>query len=232
MTERSTMRQTLEPSPREPSPSAPAPEPALGSAPAAALGSAPAPVAAAARLLGGFDGWWALCGGWGLDAWLGRQTREHLDVDLAMQDADQATIRAFFGAGWLLNGHDPSDDDSQTQWDGHRLVVPAHIHARGHGQELDIQVERVEGEAWVLRAEPRLALPTARAVLGSAWGVPILAPEATLFFKSGADRRAHDEADFAAIAPLLDQERQAWLRAAIAAVSPAHPWVDALQSGR
>lgn len=149
-------------------------------------------------------------------------------MDIAILAEDQLALRDFLADGWLLNGHDPFDDDSTTQWDGHTLIVPAHIHARGHGFELDVQLERVDGAEWVLREQPRLTMPLDRAVIDSAWGVPILTPEAALFFKSAADRRAHDEADFATVAPLLAADARRWLRDAIAATDPAHAWIAAL----
>lgn len=188
----------------------------------------PQPVADAARLFAGFDRWWALCGGWAVDAWLGRQTREHADVDIGILEEDQLALREFLAAGWLLNGHDPFDDDSTTQWDGHPLVVPAHVHARGHGFELDVQLERRHGEAWVLREEPRVAVAFRDAVRSSPWGVPTLAPETTLFYKSAPDRRTHDEADFRALLPILDGAARRWLRTAIARTQPEHRWLEPL----
>jgi hypothetical protein len=199
----------------------------------------PAPVDEAARLLAGFDRTWLLCGGWGVDAWLGRQSRDHLDVDIAMLEHDQSAIHGFFGEGWLLNGHDPFDDDSTTPWDGHRLVVPAHIHARGAdldglgpaGAEhnLDIQLERVDGGKWVFRDDPRLGLPLARAILTPPWGVPTLAPEAIVFYKSGPERRPHDEADCQLLLPILSRAQRDWLRGAIAATDAAHPWLSVIE---
>ena len=76
---------------------------------------------------------WALCGGWAIDAWLGRQTRDHGDVDICVFIQDQ---RALFDhlAGWQLIGHDNHvDDDSSEPWDGRQLCHPAHIHARSDG---------------------------------------------------------------------------------------------------
>ncbi|MFB4283322.1 nucleotidyltransferase domain-containing protein [Nonomuraea sp. MTCD27] len=35
---------------------------------------------------------WFLCGGWAADAWLGRQTRDHCDVDIAVFHPDQHAI--------------------------------------------------------------------------------------------------------------------------------------------
>ena len=178
--------------------------------------------------MAGFGHDWALCGGWGLDAWLGRETREHLDVDLSIFDEDQLAIHDYLRNGWLLNGHDPHDDDSTHAWDGHRLELPAHIHARADGFDLDVQVNRRDGDDWIVSAAPRLTMPVAAAVRTSRWGLPILAPEVTLFHKAKGDVRAHDEADFQAVEPTLEREQRAWLRGAIDLVRSGHPWLEEL----
>lgn len=161
--------------------------------------------------MAGFGLPWALCGGWGVDAWLGRQTREHLDVDLSIFEDDQLALHAFLRDGWLLNGHDPHDDYSTHAWDGHRLELPAHVHARGHELDLDFQLNRRDSGALVLREEPRLTLPMSRAVAPSRWGLPTLAPEAIVYFKSLGELRTHDQADVDLLRPLLPTEARAWL---------------------
>jgi hypothetical protein len=42
---------------------------------------------------------WALCGGWAIDAWLGRQTREHGDVDVSVFLQDQRALFEHLRAG-------------------------------------------------------------------------------------------------------------------------------------
>lgn len=74
----------------------------------------PEPVAYVRDLLVGFTPTWCLCGGWAADAWLGRRTREHWDVDIAVFHGDQ---RAVFEdlAGWVLVGHDPNVPEDTTE---------------------------------------------------------------------------------------------------------------------
>ncbi len=181
-----------------------------------------------ADLLTGFEPSWALCGGWAVDAWLGRQTREHVDVDLTVFEEDHLAVREYLADGWLLNGHDPSDDDSIAPWTGRRLELPAHIHARAEGFELDWQVNRRSGDEWVFDEPGGLTLPISRAIRTSPWGVPVLAPEAVLYYKALGEIRPHDQADIERLLPILRLDQRLWLRDAVAARGPNHPWLEAL----
>ena len=181
---------------------------------------------------------WALCGGWAVDAWLGRQTRDHADVDFLVFDQ-----RALFDhlAGWQLIAHYPHvPDDTSEPWDGRPLSLPAHIHGRlDHGDMLpengialaqdgfvlDIQLnERAVGD-WIIRREPHISLPLEVAVRQSAWGLPTVVPEVLLFYKAG-DLRRRDKLDFQSLLPRLTREQRDWLRDAISLVG--HPWLSEL----
>jgi hypothetical protein len=200
--------------------------------------------------LSGLGASWFLCGGWAADAWLGQQTRDHADVDISVFHDDQ---RAIFDhlAGWALVGHDPNvPDDSKEPWNGRHLDLPAHIHVPKRGGffptsrtathtefEAEFMLDQRSGQDWILRNEPRIALPVDCCAPVSAWGLPTAAPEAVLFYKAGghldgdeiaAGRdalRPHDEQDFLALAPTLANTQRQWLRATLASIHPGHPWL-------
>ncbi len=52
----------------------------------------PEPVARVADLMATYRGAWSICGGWAVDAWLGRQTRDHADVDIAVYQDDHHAL--------------------------------------------------------------------------------------------------------------------------------------------
>jgi aminoglycoside-2''-adenylyltransferase len=187
----------------------------------------PAPVARAVSAMAGFERPWYLCGGWAVDAWLGRETRVHKDVDIAVFEADLPEFRAHF-AGWRLVAHDTVEQDAMEPWDGRRLLLPAHIHTTRDGFELDVQINQRLGHQWVLNREPYLGLGLPRCAMRSAWDVQTLTPELVLFYKT-FEARPHDEADLRALLPQLSTNRLAWLRDAIALVHPGHAWLDMLQ---
>ena len=182
--------------------------------------------------------WW-LCGGWAIDAWLGRQTRDHPDVDIAIFQEDQRVIFDHL-AGWQLVAHDPNVvDNSAEPWDGRGLDLPGHIHGRADdadlpdrldaptqaGFSLDIQLIERSGGDWVFSREPLIILPLHQCVRLSAWGLPALVPEALLFYKA-AELRRRDKLDFQALLPQLGDGQRDWLRNAISLVG--HPWLAEL----
>jgi hypothetical protein len=166
---------------------------------------------------------WCLCGGWAVDAWLGRQTREHLDLDITVYHDDAFALIDHF-AGWQVIAHDETYPDSDEQWDGRALFLPAHVHIRREGFNLDFQLGERAGAERLLRREPRLTVDAAACIERSGWGLPALAPEVILFYKAYA-ARPHDEADLQVLLPALDVARVKWLRDAIARVYPSHTWL-------
>lgn len=203
----------------------------------------PESLARVADLMSTFGPWWSLCGGWAVDAWIGRQTRDHADVDISVFQDDQRAIFEHL-AGWQLIAHDSNiADDASEPWDGRGLVSPAHIHARSPdarlslpdrldaparaGFSLDIQVDERSGRDWILSREPRVSRSLRLGVRQSAWGLPTAVPEVLLFYKS-KDRRPHDELDLLTLLPQLTEKQCYWLRDVISLVHPGHPWLTQL----
>lgn len=200
----------------------------------------PEAVVPIAELMSGFRGPWALCGGWAIDAWLGRHTREHGDIDICVFLQDQGALRDHLD-GWQLVLHDANaHDDTSTLWAGRPVALPAHIHARRdigevmparvdaaaeQGFSLDIQFNDQSGDDWILSGQPRLSIPLGNGVQQSPWGLPTVVPEVLLFFKARELRR-RDKLDFLALLPSLTQDQRDWLRSAISLVG--HPWLSQL----
>lgn len=172
---------------------------------------------------------WAIASGWAVDLFLGRVTRDHFDVDVAVYRHDQAEVHAALrAAGWSL---EKVVEGRLERWGGERLVLPVHeVHARrpdGEPLHLELLLSEGDAESWRYRRAPEISRPRARAELVSSDGIPFLSPEVVLLFKS-ARRRPRDELDFAACLPSLAPEPRTWLREALASLDSAHPWLPHL----
>jgi hypothetical protein len=80
------------------------------------------------------------------------------------------------------------------------------------------------GQDWRSQRDPRISRPIASLGRVTADGIPYLAPEIQLFYKAKAARRK-DQADFAAVLPVLTTPQRQWLHDAITlAYDQRHPW--------
>lgn len=175
---------------------------------------------------------WHICGGWALDLFLGRVSRVHHDVDVQVARADQLALQAhLLLRGWKLLT--PLDGRLEP-WPTHmRLELPRHqVHAHRQGGFIDFLLAELDGGIWRYRRDPSIVQDLGRIGLRSDEGIPFLAPELVLLFKSrntSGRARGKDQADFERVSSLLAPESRAWLRWVLLAVDPSHPWIERLQ---
>lgn len=190
------------------------------------------------ELLGGADIRWALCGGFGLDLFLGRETRVHGDLDVSVPEADRGRIERFMRAhGWRvyefrgqgrlrpLDGQTPSEPGRNLMCvrEGCELVTfwpcdePGLVLHEWHATGIKTfnYVEFLfQGEPPFLGRDPD------KAVIRLS-GIPCLAPEVALLYKAAQPERDANRADYGAVFPRLGEEARAWL---LQALPPDHPW--------
>lgn len=178
-----------------------------------------------AERLDGWDAPWAVAAGWAVDLFLGRETRGHGDLEIAVPADRFPEIRDrlpecdFFVVGSgnitaLRPDEQPTDEHHQT-WALERA---------SRRWRLDVFREPADGDSWVCRRDRSIRRPYAEVRELSADGIPYLVLEIVLLFKAkGA--RPKDEADLARVLPLLAEPRRRWLASALARVHPGHPWL-------
>jgi len=96
---------------------------------------------------------WAVAGGWALDLFLGRQTREHADLDVAIWRADQHKLRESLPPDWVA---EVSDNGVLRPWRSEEwLSLPLHeIHARSvnrEGGSIELLLNERDDTAWISR---------------------------------------------------------------------------------
>ena len=190
-----------------------------------------APVQAVVEELAEFPHPWYISSGWALDLFLGRVTRIHYDVDVVIGRSDQVSLHAHMTArGWKfvtpLQGH-------LEPWLPYtRLELPRHqAHAHRSGAFIDFLLTDIEGGIWRYRRDPVVIRGVERMSLRTADGIPYLAPELVLLFKSkntSGQERSKDQSDFEKVRDTLEPERRAWLRWALLRSDPEHPWIGEL----
>lgn len=174
------------------------------------------------RLFEGSPTRWWISGGVALELHLGRSWRAHDDSDVSIP-RDDATVLRDVLAGWDIQ---VASSGVLTPWDGSAVAAESNQNnmwcrrAKGQPWCLDVTISDGDRECWVYRREPSLRVPWADAVLVTEQGIPYLAPELQLLFKSKNNRKK-DDRDASEVIPALTAERRHRLRGFL---PRDHPW--------
>jgi hypothetical protein len=182
--------------------------------------------------LNSYPGNWCVASGWAVDLFLGRVTRLHGDLDIAIPRNEQLHMQSYLtDRGWRMLA--PNEGKLEPWPTGFRLELPRHqAHGPRDEQFLDLLFSEIEGDLWRFRRNQSIVRTMDRAIMRTADGIPYLAPEIVLLFKSrnhAEDRRTKDREDFMKVLPLLEPERRAWLQWALTVLDPGHPWIELLR---
>ena len=184
-----------------------------------------------ATLLSPLEMTWGFCGGWAIDLFLNRITRSHKDVDVAILRTDQRLLFAFLRQrGWTLE--QAVDGKLYPFQDDEFLTLPVHtIWCRKTDYRpdfLEVLLNESDQDQFVFRRDSRVRCLLNEAFVLAPSGLPILAPEIALLYKSNALSSPENGLDFQSTLPQLDAQRKRWLAEALYTLSPEHAWLKDL----
>ena len=178
------------------------------------------------NLMSGFNKTWFFAGGWAIDLFIGRETRQHQDIEIALFRKDQLNLKEHLNE-WdfkkVVKG-------KFYTWENEFLELPIHeIHAlnKSNGDKLEVLLNETKDYDWKFRRDLRISYPLKSICSYSDTGIPYLNPEIVLLYKV-KNTRDKDHQDFMSILEKLDDEKKKWLQDAIQLHEPAHPWLQFL----
>lgn len=172
---------------------------------------------------------WYICGGWALDLYLNRVTREHKDIDIAVARSDQWLVREYLRRrGWRL---EKVSGGTLSPWlDGEWLELPIHgVWCRNEQHSppfVEVLLNEIDADGFRFRRDQSIVLARHRMWFVSRSGLPALAPEVVLLYKSSEPET--NRGDFNLAVAHLSEDGRAWLRASLARLCGAHPWLTDL----
>ena len=184
-------------------------------------------------LLGAAPFQWWIAGGWTFDLYLGKQTRDHFDVDVAISRDDQLLVQHYLDK-W---------DFWSTQRDEDGNII---LHAWEMDQTLgnefpgvwaressyspwrfEFLFQEIRDETWIFRYDDHVQHPLSTIGRLSLDGIPYQLPEISLLQKA-LRLRPVDEQDFQQVLPHLSQGQRAQLAGDIRKLDSEHRWLSAL----
>ena len=167
---------------------------------------------------------WMIAGGWAIDLFLNRETREHSDLEIAIPRNQQQLLYAYlkdWKLQYVISGQ-------LTDWpEGLVLQLPIHeIHGFSAENRIEVLLNEIEGDAWRFRRDQSITYPADKVWVRSKSGIPILCPEIVLLYKA-KNFREKDQADLLSAVAHLGLSTLQWLRASIVqAHGSDHSWTD------
>ena len=190
------------------------------------------PIEAVARVMSGFPYPWFVSGGWAIDLFVERVTREHEDREVGIFRRDQESLRSYL-AGWELSkvveGPEggawvpwPDDDWIELPLFQVRAQRPDHEPA-----EFELFMNDLSGDEWLCRRDPAITRPICEISRRSSHGIPFLVPEIQLLFKAKYHREK-DEHDFRTAIGHFTPAQREWLKQGLEIIHPGDPWLARL----
>jgi Aminoglycoside-2''-adenylyltransferase len=180
------------------------------------------PVLAVRSLLSALTVPYWIAGGWAIDLAVGRVTRDHADVDIMLLERDEHALRTdltevdvqLIGRDgqpgpWpagrrLLAGPGPGPRRSIG---ADRLV----LHSKNLPLPAEVLLASAVGACWVYYRGARYISRPLAGITRNRDGIPFLAPEVVLLFKSRS-KSDKDQRDVETALPVLNAEQRSWLQ--------------------
>jgi hypothetical protein len=187
-----------------------------------------APIAAVADVMRGFAHPWWVAGGWAIDLFVGRVTREHGDVEMGVFRDTQAALHEHLRRFKLFK----AVDHQFVPWPTGDEIVPPLFQIQAvdeslPGGELQLFLDDRSDGRWICRRNPSISRPIDDITL-AARGVQLLRPEIQLLFKARHHEQPKNAQDFALAVPPLMPPQRTWLKESIEATHPGHAWLARL----
>ncbi|MFB7140021.1 nucleotidyltransferase domain-containing protein [Gottfriedia sp. NPDC056225] len=178
------------------------------------------------QVMKGFNKGWYIAGGWAIDLYLGKETRNHHDIEIAIARKDQLSLKEYLN-DWTFNKVLKGE---LTNWKNEYLELPIHeLHGRNSqtNSELEVLLNEIEFNEWKFRRDKSIICKLDSFYSFSNEGIPYLNPEIVLLYKV-SNTREKDHEDFKNVINSLNEFQKKWLREAILRNHPNHEWLEGL----
>jgi len=180
--------------------------------------------------LAAFKPQWWIAGGWAIDLFLQKQTRNHEDIDILIQRDDQLELQNLL-EDWDLWAADPPG--TLKPWPKGEFLKKGLQDIWGRRTpkdpwQIQIMLFDAENGDWIFKRGESIRRSLKSVTVTTADGLKLLSPEVQLLYKSRAIRKK-DQQDFDNVVEALSGEQKGWLKQALVKVySNVHGWIDRL----
>ena len=177
--------------------------------------------------------WW-IAGGWALDLYLKRITREHDDIDIVIQRSEHIILQEHLDCEWEMfiafkgqlmpwNKKEQLDSQFDNFW----------VKKKGDSMwAFQVMLIDSEDEYWIYKRNSTIRRSLVDIGFESISGIPYLKPEIQLLYKGGSSViREKDVIDLKNVLPKLNAQNRHWLKESLDIQYPGgHQWIELINS--
>ena len=156
---------------------------------------------------------WFIEGGWAIDLFLNRETREHKDIEIGIYRKNQMQLYRYFGKQrkYYIDNTSHIGKQERREWNKEYLRLPIYeVYVEYEGIEIEVVLNEKDEENLIYRLNEKTKINEEKAILYSNNDIPYLSPEIVLLYKSKY-MRDKDIADISNASKLMDGSQKKWL---------------------
>lgn len=163
-----------------------------------------------------------IAGGWAIDLFIGKETRIHSDIEIAIPRNEQLLLKKYlreYELKYVNNG-------VFFDWRNQFLELPIHeIHGTYKKQKIEILLNEIDNNNWIYRRINGVELTVDKLLKYSKDNIPYLCPEVVLLYKAKINKEK-DKLDLKNTILKLDLASKNWLINAIQKEDKNHKWLS------
>ncbi|MBD7964797.1 nucleotidyltransferase domain-containing protein [Fictibacillus norfolkensis] len=177
--------------------------------------------------------WW-IAGGWALDLYLDRITREHDDIDVVILRSQHLLLQKYLFSDW--EGY-KAFKGKLTPWNKNEKLETHfdNLWFKKKGKSswaFQVMIIDCEDDYWIYKRNGTIRRKLTDFELTTSEGVSYIRPEIQLLYKGGSSWiREKDNLDLENVLPTLDDVSREWLRDSLTIQYPnGHPWIERINA--
>ncbi|ULG72297.1 nucleotidyltransferase domain-containing protein [Macrococcus brunensis] len=158
---------------------------------------------------------WGIAGGWAIDLYIERQTRQHEDMDILILSSEQQNLFNYLKSFTVY----VAKDGKLSIWSGQKIDDSCSLWVSEHQSTpfiFEILLMDIVEDKWIYKRDRKINGELNSLFIESKYDVKIVAPEVQLLYKLGASSiRDKDIQDLKAVYKFLDASQLEWLEASL-----------------
>ena len=126
---------------------------------------------------------WFIAGGWAIDLHVGKESRIHKDIEIAIFREDQFKLKEYLH-DWEFK---KAISGEFHPWKNEYLELPIHeLHAENKvsKEKIEVLLNETNGDKWRFRRDIRISSPIKEFSNYTSEGIPYVSPEIVLLYKA------------------------------------------------